>query len=82
MKNKLSREELLICLDKVHGLMQPQAYEQIKSLLTPIPEEKLEELIKGNLKELQELIECGWEWDDTAVANRAKQMLKEYEKLK
>ena len=57
-------------------------YRKAISLLTPIPEDKLDEFVGVCLEELKQLIEHGWDWDDTAVKNRYKKMLKEYESLR
>ena len=61
MKDKLSRVGIIIQLDGWRDFIKgdeywskedEQAYEQIKSLLTPVPEEKVDELTESKANEL------------------------------
>lgn len=60
--------------------IQRESIKQIKSLLTPIPEDKLDEFVEKLVTDIQSSY-LGWE-DHEAGVHTAKQMLKAYDELR
>jgi len=90
-EEKLSHEILLRALDDMfnghplpeYATIEKQAYEQIKSLLTPIPKDELDEFVG----KWAEQFPCGWCGNRVIDVthyrkNKIPKMLKEYDKMK